>query len=141
MSADPLRILIVDDERMTREATRIALTARGYVVVVAENGKSAIEVVRTSKFNAAIVDLFMPDMDGLQVISAIHAIDPSLPMIAASGFMFAGKSCPQMPNFDGMAEEAGAKATLYKPFRPDALVKKITEVIEAAPASFVSASI
>jgi CheY-like chemotaxis protein len=138
--SDPLRILIVDDDRMTREATRIALATKGYLVVVAENGKSAIELARSNKFDAAIVDLFMPDMDGLQVISTIHAIDPNLPLIAASGFMFGGNSCPQMPNFDGMAAEAGAKATLYKPFRPDALVKKITEVMEAAAASFVSAS-
>src|SRR4051812_14829349 len=139
MAAEPLRILIVDDDRMTREATRIALTSKGYSVALAENGKSGIEAVRANKFDAAIVDLFMPDMDGLQAISAIHNIDPNLPLIAASGFMFAGNSCPQMPNFDAMAAEAGAKASLYKPFRPDMLVKKIIEVIQAAPGSFVSA--
>jgi len=92
------------------------------------------------RFDAAIVDLFMPDMDGLQVIAAIHAADPSLPLIAASGFMFAGQSCPQMPNFDAMAAEAGAKASLYKPFRPDVLVKTIAQAMEGAPGSFVSAS-
>jgi CheY-like chemotaxis protein len=135
-----VRILIVDDDRMTREATRLALTARGYVVSIAENGQSALEAARAGKFDAAIVDLFMPDMDGLQVIAAIHAIDPILPLIAASGFMFREGACPQMPNFDAMAAEAGAKASLYKPFRPDALVKKITEAIEAAPGSFVPAS-
>lgn len=140
MASPPLRILIVDDDRMTREAMRIALTARGYVVVIAENGKSAIEMAQADNFDAAIVDLFMPDMDGLQAIAAIHAIDPNLPLIAASGFMFGGNSCPQMPNFDAMAAEAGAVGTLYKPFRPDALLSKITEVIEKVSSTNIPAS-
>lgn len=130
-SAGP-HILIVDDDRMTREAAQVALTQRGCTVVTVENGKAAIEAACATKFDAAIIDLFMPDMDGLQVISAIHKIDPRLPLIAASGFMFEGGSCPQMPNFDAMAREAGAMATLYKPFRSDAILNKITKVIDAA---------
>lgn len=140
MSSAPLRILIVDDDRMTREATRIALTARGYVVAIAENGKSGIQAASTNKFDAAIVDLFMPDMDGLQVIAAIHEIAPNLPLIAASGFMFGGETCPQMPNFEAMATEAGAVGTLYKPFRPDTLLSKITEVIEKVSSTTIRES-
>ena len=137
--SDLLRILIVDDDRLTREATRIALASKGCIATVAENGKSAIEIVRSEKFDAAIVDLFMPDMDGLKVMALIHEIDPDLPLIAASGFMFGDSSCPQMPNFDTMAADAGARATLYKTFKPDVVFKKIRDVIEAAPNSFVAA--
>jgi CheY-like chemotaxis protein len=132
------RVLIIDDDRLTREATRILLTSKGYTVVVAENGKNGIEAARTGQFDVAIVDLFMPDMDGLKVIHAIHAINPRLPLIAASGFMFGGSSaCPDMPNFGTMAAEAGAVATLYKPFRPDMLIAAIIKAIGPATASLV----
>ena len=60
----------------------------------------------------------MPDMDGLKVVEAIRRIDPGIPIIVASGFMFNGE-CSGMPGFEVMAAEAGAvHATLYKPLRP-----------------------
>jgi CheY-like chemotaxis protein len=132
------RVLIIDDDRLTREATRILLTSKGYSVAVAENGKSGIDAARAEQFDVVIVDLFMPDMDGLKVIHALHVINPRLPLIAASGFMFGGASaCPDMPNFGTMAAEAGAVATLYKPFRPDTLIAEIIKAIGPAAASLV----
>jgi len=126
-------VLIIDDDRMVREATRILLNAGGYEVVVAENGKTGIEIAGSRPFDVAIVDLFMPGIDGLQVIGAIHELNPQMPMIAASGFMFSnGEACPEMPDFDSMALEAGAVATLYKPFRPDALLKEVAKAISPA---------
>jgi len=50
-----------------------------------------------------------------------------MPVITASGFMFGGE-CPEMPNFDAMAAEAGASATLYKPFKPKDLLQVIQKV-------------
>lgn len=135
-----LRILIIDDDRLTREATRILLVSKGYSAVAAESGKAGIEAVGSQDFDVAIVDLFMPDMDGLKVIETIHRIKPTLPLIAASGFMFGGGAVPQMPNFEAMAAEAGAAGTLYKPFRPDVLVSEIAKVAGGSPASLVSSS-
>jgi len=124
-------ILIIDDDHMVREAAQILLHAKGYNVVAAADGKSGIEAACTGKFDVAIVDLFMPDLDGLQVIDAIRQGNPNLPMIAASGFMF-GSECPSMPNFEAMAAEAGAAFTLYKPFRPDTLLQAIASAIAQA---------
>jgi CheY-like chemotaxis protein len=126
-------VLIIDDDRLVREAAKAILRAKGYDVTVAENGKSGIETARSGQFDVAIVDLFMPDMDGLQVIGAIRKSDPDIPMIAASGFMFEG-NCPQMPDFEAMALEAGAVSTLYKPFRPDTLMQAITTAVRSAAA-------
>jgi CheY-like chemotaxis protein len=125
-------ILIIDDDRLVREAIKTIFCTRGYDVVVAENGKSGIEAARSGHFDVAIVDLFMPDMDGLAVIGAIRRTDARIPMIAASGFMFGGE-CPSMPNFESMATEAGAILTLYKPFRPDVLLQAVeTAMCKAA---------
>jgi CheY-like chemotaxis protein len=128
------RILVIDDDALVRETAKIILSARGHDVTLAEDGKSGIEMARTQRFDVAVVDLFMPGMDGLQVIEAIRRTKPAMPMVAASGFLFEGE-CPPMPNFDSMAAEAGAMTTLYKPFRPEALLQAIAKAMEAAAAA------
>jgi len=125
------RILIIDDDRLVREATATLLRAKGYDIVMAADGKSGIEAAGAGHFDVAIVDLFMPGMDGLKVIESIHRANPRIPMIAASGFMFNGE-CPEMPHFESMATEAGAVSTLYKPFRPDVLYRTVETAIGKA---------
>lgn len=125
------RILIIDDDKAVREATQIMLAAQGYDVVTAEDGRSGIEIVKNDAIDLAIVDVFMPGMDGLTVTDALRRLRPKLPIIAMSGFMFGGQ-CPTMPYFDDMAAEAGAASTLYKPFRPAELVGAIEKAMAPA---------
>ena len=125
------RILIIDDDRLVREALQVLLGAKGYEVSVAADGKSGIEAMKAVTFDLAIVDLFMPNMDGLTVIQAIRQLHPGVPLIAASGFLF-GDACPHMPGFAGMASEAGAAFTLYKPFRPKEVLCAVEEALAAA---------
>jgi CheY-like chemotaxis protein len=125
------RVLVIDDDKLVREMARIVLSTQGYDVVLAEGGVSGIEAARSAQFDVAIVDLFMPDMNGLKVIATIHQSNPGMPTIAASGFMF-DHTCPPMPNFESMAEEAGAVATLYKPFRPADLLHAVEQAIRKA---------
>jgi CheY-like chemotaxis protein len=122
------RILVIDDDAALRNTMTILLGARGFDVVVAENGKSGIDAIKARPFDLVIVDLFMPGMDGLETTKALRQHNPSIPIIAVSGFMFGGR-CPEMPNFDAMATEAGAISTLYKPFRPAELLQAIQKAI------------
>jgi len=125
------KILIVDDDRLVRETAQTIFRAKGHEVTAVADGTSGIQAARHGAFDVVIVDVFMPGVDGLQVIGAIREAHPRLPMIAASGFMFGG-DCPAMPNFDAMAHEAGATATLYKPFRADELLRAIESALAAA---------
>lgn len=125
------RILIIDDDRLAREAMRIALSNSRHEVTLAESGKAGVEKGLADDFDVVIVDLFMPDMDGLAVIKTIHDSKPTMPLIAASGFMLGGGECLEMPNFNTMANEAGAVATLYKPFRPAVLLAEIEKLMAA----------
>ncbi|HEX3972530.1 MAG TPA: response regulator [Stellaceae bacterium] len=127
-------ILLIDDDRLVREATNVLLRVNGHRATLAADGKSGIEAMGSTKFDLAIVDLFMPGLDGLKVIEAIRQLRPDMPIIVASGFMFKGE-CPPMPNFEPMAKEAGAVATLYKPFRPDVFLQTIAEALENGPAA------
>lgn len=125
-------ILIIDDDHLVGAATKAVLGSKGYDVSVASNGEDGIAAVRNAKFDLVIVDLFMPGMDGLKVIEAIREGDSKVPMIAVSGFMFGGGECPTMPNFDAMAAEAGAKLTLYKPFKPEVLMRTVEKALAEA---------
>jgi CheY-like chemotaxis protein len=121
------RVLLIDDDESVGAATKIVLEAEGFDVVVAEDGRAGLKALEAGRFDVAIVDLFMPGMDGLATARGLRQINPDLPIIAMSGFMFRG-SCPPMPHFLAMAQEAGAHATLYKPFRPDDLLQAIERV-------------
>jgi CheY-like chemotaxis protein len=125
------RILLIDDDEAVRRATSIMLEARGFDVVSVEGGRSGIEAIKSGRFDAVVVDLFMPEMDGLATTKAIHELSPATPIIAVSGFMFRGR-CPSMPDFHPMATEAGAVATLYKPLRPNELVQAIEKAMQAS---------
>jgi CheY-like chemotaxis protein len=127
------RVLVIDDDKLVRETARILLRAQGYEVVVADGGAAGIEAARANQFDVAIVDLFMPDINGFKVMGTIRQSNPDIPMIAASGFMF-DSTCPPMPNFDTMAAEAGAVTTLYKPFRPGALLQAVEQALSKAAA-------
>ncbi|HVY00068.1 MAG TPA: response regulator [Pseudorhodoplanes sp.] len=116
--------MIIDDDKAVCATLEIVLGANGHTVSTAGNGASGIDMARAHRFDVAIVDLFMPGMDGLQVMKTLHAMAPDLPLIAASGFMMAGDR-PCMPGFQDMASEAGAVTTLYKPFRPEDVFKAI----------------
>lgn len=123
-------ILIIDDDKAVSTTLKIVLGAKGHEVVTADNGKSGIEIARARHFDLAIVDLFMPDIDGIQVMKTLRAILPQMPLIAASGFMMTGAR-PCMPGFEDMATEAGAAATLYKPFRPEDVFKAVEAALGA----------
>lgn len=127
------KVLIIDDDKLAGAAIQILLRARGHVATLVHDGAIGIESVKADPPDVVIVDLFMPKMNGLEVMAAIRAFNPDMPMIAASGFMFDGPACPEMPGFAGMATEAGAVATIYKPFRPDQVLQAIEHAIGSAP--------
>ena len=127
------RILLIDDDEAVRRATSIMLEARGFEVLAVDGGQRGVEAVKAGHFDAVVVDLFMPEMDGIATTKAIHELSPSMPIIAVSGFMFRGR-CPSMPDFHPMVAEAGAIAALYKPLRPNELVQAIEDAMRARPA-------
>ena len=87
-------ILIVDDDETVRKATKILLDENGFEVAAVADGNAAIEAVKERRFDVAIVDLFMADMNGLETTKAIRKHNPQMAVITASGFMLSG-SCPR----------------------------------------------
>jgi len=74
----PPRILVVDDERSMRELLAIVLRREGYEVLVAENGRTAIELLEREPVDLLISDIKMPDLSGVDVLRAAKKIDQDI---------------------------------------------------------------
>lgn len=114
------RILVVDDDSMIRMVVKSILERQGHSVVLAECGHDGAEAIEAYAFDIAVVDIFMPDMNGLETIKAFRKSAPSLPIIVMSGYAFRSANGPA-PDFFRMAIELGATACLRKPFTPSQL--------------------
>ena len=84
--AAPSRVLVVDDERSMRELLTILLARDGYDVLVAEDGRSGIEILRTERIDVLITDIRMPEMNGVDVLREAKRIDPEITSIVMTAF-------------------------------------------------------
>lgn len=82
--ARPLRILLVDDEPAILRFLRVGLTAEGYSAIEVSDGRGALDAVRRRAADLVVLDLGLPDIDGLEVIRQIRATGSGLPIIVLS---------------------------------------------------------
>jgi CheY-like chemotaxis protein len=126
------RILVVDDDRSVRAAIKIVLEVDGFEVVTAEDGRAGKQAAEAVCFDAAIVDLFMPEMDGLETIKALRGSCPGMPIIAVSGAMSLfdyRDALEPPPDYLAMATALGAVTAVQKPFQPRELLRAVRESI------------
>jgi two-component system KDP operon response regulator KdpE len=116
MTADPVTILIVDDEPPIRRLLRTSLTAQGYRVVEAETAAAALAEIRNHEPDVVILDLGLPDSDGLTVIETVRRT-AALPIIVLSS---RGDESGKVAALD-----LGADDYLTKPFGMAELVARI----------------
>jgi len=112
-----LRILVIDDQRDVRAMLSIVLRVNHFEVVEAESGEAGLKAFDEAAFDAAIVDIFLTDTSGLEVITAIRERSPGFPMVAVSG----------MTALDFVGETPGLAnvVCLHKPFRPNDLLQAL----------------
>jgi two-component system response regulator (stage 0 sporulation protein F) len=118
------RILMIDDDEAVHTTITAMLAHWGFDVRAASTGRAGLHAIATSVFDAVIVDIFMPDMGGIETIQEIHKINASLPVIAISGFMFRD-AAHSTPDFLTMSTRLGAVCCLRKPFRSKELLQAI----------------
>jgi two-component system KDP operon response regulator KdpE len=82
--AGPLRVLVVDDEPAILRFLRVGLSAQGYVVQEVGDGQSAIDAARRHAADLMVLDLGLPDIDGLEVIRRLREAGETLPIIVLS---------------------------------------------------------
>ena len=117
------RILAVDDSRSMREMVAFTLTSAGFHVAQAEDGAIGLELARKEKFGLVLVDVNMPNMDGIALIKALRgeADYKFTPMLMLTTEAAADRKQ------EGKA--AGATGWIVKPFNPDQLVAVVQKVL------------
>lgn len=111
------RILVVDDNVAVRTSLGTMLERDGFEVELVDNGRAGLRSMAVEDFDALIVDIFMPEMDGFEFIRTVREQKPALPIIAISGSTF-GCDTTSKPDFLSMATRLGATHSLRKPFTP-----------------------
>ncbi len=115
-------ILIVDDAAFMRMMIKDVLTKNGFDVIgEAENGARAIEKYKELQPNLTIMDITMPEIDGIQAVKEIKKIDPSAKIIMCSAM---GQQAMVIE-----AIQAGAKDFIVKPFQADRVIEAVKKVI------------
>jgi two-component system response regulator MprA len=119
-----MRVLVVDDDRGLREVLRRALTMSGYEVRLAENGSDALTEVTTSVPDAMVLDIGLPDIDGLEVTRQLRREGNRLPVL-----MLTARDAVS-DRIDGL--DAGADDYLVKPFDVDELKARLRALMRRA---------
>jgi len=117
------RLLVIDDERPSRDLVQSSLSMKGYEVCVAKDGFAALAQMRGALPDLIVTDLKMPNMSGFEFLSIARRRCPQIPTVAVSG------------EFHRPVEPLGVLADAFfaKPFRLEELLAKIADLLRDAP--------
>lgn len=119
---EPFKVLIVDDEQWVQEVFRdFCELTRAFEVELADSGEEAIEKIRTNSYDLVTLDLIMPEMSGLDVLSAIKKFSPQVPVIVITG-----NATDRLVNEAGVM---GACRVMYKPVLLEDFVGEIASTL------------
>jgi DNA-binding NtrC family response regulator len=113
------RIIVVDDDESIRKTMKAILEDEGYIVDLAESGKEAIQKTNDQKYNLALLDIRLPDMEGIELLKSMKESIPRTRKIMVTGY-------PSMQNAIG-ALNKNADAYLVKPVDVEKLLETVKE--------------
>jgi CheY-like chemotaxis protein len=123
-------ILVVDDDQMVLRLADSMLKRFGYRVITATSGKEALHLFESIQVDLALIDLVMPEMDGVDVVERIHDLRPGLPVLFFSAYSDDDSLRPMF---------ARGVPFIAKPFTSLQLTQKIREVLDSPKAGAESA--
>jgi len=121
MEVPSARLLIVDDEPIVREALGVFLRDKGYQVDLAPSGQSALELAAQHSYQLAIVDIRMPDLNGIAVLRELKVRRPELPVLMMTAYAEVSTAVSAM--------KAGAYDYIIKPFEPETVALVVRNVV------------
>src|SRR5205085_8674992 len=115
-------ILVIDDEEIMREILETLLTREGYQVRLAATAAEGLDLARSMPFDAAIVDVMMPGMDGVTALDEIRKIDDDLPVLMITAYASVENAIAAM--------KRGAFDYITKPFKNDEVLVVVRNAME-----------
>jgi DNA-binding NtrC family response regulator len=116
------RILVIDDDENIRKVLETILADEGYSVETAETAKKAIEKSEHAFFNLALIDVRLPDMEGIELLSKLRNTKPKMRKVIVTGY-------PTLQNAIA-AVNKGADAYVMKPFDVEKILQTIKEQLK-----------
>jgi len=116
----PVNILVIDDERVICDACHLILSEKGHTVERQLSGKSGLEALESEQYDVVLLDMMLPDMDGMNVLKMIKKERPEVCIIVMTGYSTVSNAVKAM--------KLGALDFLAKPFTDDELVAAIERV-------------
>ena len=121
MPEAPAHILVIDDDKAMRDACFQILSRQGYRVELAASAKQGLSLLERLSFDTILLDLVMPDLDGLEALKKIRALDPDVEVIIITGYGTIQSAVESI--------KAGAFHFLSKPFVPDDLRNLVSRAL------------
>jgi DNA-binding response OmpR family regulator len=116
------RVLIIDDERLVRELLRDLLARQGHQVVMAETGPRGLELFIDHKPDVTLLDVNLPQANGIEVLKKIRASNPTAPVIMLTG--------DERDHLEGLARKLGVTDFVRKSISPQALMATVAGVTQ-----------
>jgi len=113
------RILVIDDDESVRTVLAMALERKGYDVDIARDGKEAVRKTNTNFYNLALVDIRLPDMDGIELLTAMKQTTPKMVKIIVTGYATLENAID--------AVNKGADGYIVKPVMMEQLLSTVEE--------------
>jgi DNA-binding NtrC family response regulator len=115
------RVLVVDDEEAIRKSLKAVLEEKGCLVDTVENGQEAIAKSKTNFYNLALIDIRLPDMDGVKLLTSMKETTPKMVKIIITGY----------PSLNNAIEAVnkGADGYIVKPFTMEHLLSTVREYL------------
>ena len=116
------KILIVDDDDSLRESMVSILESEGYILDVAKSGQEAETKIKNNVYNLVLLDIRLPDINGIELLAKINNYSPKVKKIMLTGF----------PDTNSAIKSVNEKADAYlvKPFDPEKLLEIIAENLD-----------
>jgi len=120
------KVLVIEDNEDNMELITFILEKNGFTTIRAENGKKGIELALKERPDFILLDIQLPDMDGMDVLKAIRRsdINGQIPVIAITSYAMRGDK--------GRFIENGCNGYIEKPIDPDTILSEINRLLEAS---------
>jgi DNA-binding NtrC family response regulator len=117
-----MKILVVDDEEIVLESCQAVLEEAGFEAVLVSSADKALKAIKHEDFSLLLIDVKMPEHDGMYLMQEVKKRCPGTPVIVMSGYYTADTI--------NEAIRMGAATFIAKPFEPEELINTIRQVIE-----------
>jgi DNA-binding NtrC family response regulator len=119
---EAINILVIDDERTICEGCRLTLSDRGYSVDISTTGREGLEAILRGRYDVTLLDMKLPDLDGMDILKAVRKEEPRENIIVMTGYSTVKNAVEAM--------KLGAFDYIAKPFSDDELVLAVERAIE-----------